>query len=195
MILAGGSGRRLGHVDKPALVVGGVTLLARAMSAVAPARTLVVGPPRDLPGGVRQVREDPPGGGPAAALVAGLTVLALDSPNGDTLIAVLAADLPGISATAVATLCAAVRDQDLAGAVLTDPDGRRQYLAGVWRWGPLSIAANGRDSWHGGRLSDLLGPLIDTVVAADRSTTADIDTPADLRHWTKSGRTGPSDHD
>src|ERR1700712_830522 len=75
IVRPGGAGRRLGLVDKPALLVRGRTLLSLALDAVAPALTVVVGPPRELPSDVLQTREDPPQGGPAAALVAGLATL------------------------------------------------------------------------------------------------------------------------
>lgn len=195
IILAGGSGRRLGDVDKPDLIIDGCTLVSTALTAVAGAHTVVVGPTRDLDPAIRQTREHPIGGGPAAGLVAGLRTLTDDIPAGNDLVAVLAADLPGITGAAVQALCVAVRERNASGAVLTDPDGRRQYLAGVWQWEPLLAAANARDTWHDGRLSDLLGPLIDTVVEADRMTTADIDTPDDLLRWSKSGPTGTSDRD
>lgn len=184
-MLAGGSARRLGGLDKPTLSVGGRTLLDVALAAVSPARTVVVGRPRDLGSEVLQGREDPPGGGPAAALVAGLQALtaAYEDVNPADLVAVLAADLPGIDAGAVGSLAAAVRRSGTAGAVLTDPDGRSQYLAGVWRILPLLDAAGARTSWQGGRLSDLLGPLIGVRVPADRATCADVDTTVDLLEW------------
>ncbi|SDP40285.1 Molybdopterin-guanine dinucleotide biosynthesis protein A [Nakamurella panacisegetis] len=195
VILAGGSGRRLGDVDKPGLLVAGSTLLDTAIRAVAPALTVVVGPPRELPPGVRQTRESPAGGGPAAGLVAGLAALADALPAPDDLVAVLAADLPGISAEAIDELTGAMRTADRTGVVLADPDGRQQYLAGIWRWSALRAAAGSRESWHNGRLSDLLGPLIAGVVNANRTTTADIDTPDDLRRWGGSGRTHTCGHD
>ena len=199
MVLAGGSGRRLGSVDKPALLVAGrASLLDIALAAVAPARIVVVGPPRQLPSGVLQTVENPPGGGPAAGLVAGLTALGLlglqdsvrasdqgsdEQADASGLVVVLAADLPGIRAWHVRTLTAALVAAGADGAVLTDPAGRPQYLAGVWRSAALARAASARNSWQGGRVSDLLGPLIGVRVPGDRPTTADVDTTADLLEW------------
>ncbi len=183
-MLAGGNGRRLGTVDKPALVVAGRTLLDVALDAVAPALTVVVGPVRALPPAILQTREEPPHGGPAAALVAGLAALsdagALDEAE---LVAVLAADLPGIDAAAIRRLTGAVLEQHADGGLLVDPSGRDQYLAGVWRAGALVTAARSRASWHGARLSDLLAPLVGARVPADDVTAADIDTTADLLEW------------
>jgi pyruvate,water dikinase len=184
-VLAGGSGHRLGSVDKPGLIVGGQSLLARALRAVVPALTVVVGPERDLPAGVLRTNEEPPHGGPAAGLVAGLALLAEEGALSDRsdLIAVLAADLPGIDPAAVRSLALALHRERVDGAVLIDPGGRDQYLAGVWRVGALLAATRSRASWRGGRLSDLLGPLVGARVPADRAVAADIDTTADLLEW------------
>ncbi|MET3803594.1 molybdopterin-guanine dinucleotide biosynthesis protein A [Nakamurella sp. UYEF19] len=189
VIVAGGAGRRLGLVDKPALTIDGRTLLSVALAAVAPARTVVVGPSRELSADVLQIRENPPGGGPAAALAAGLAALA-DSEIGsdrDELVVVLASDLPGIDAAAVDDLARALSSTGVDGAVLVDVDGRSQYLAGVWRWGPLTAAVRSRTSWHDARLADLLEPLIGARVPAARAITSDINTPADLAKWRPSG--------
>jgi molybdopterin-guanine dinucleotide biosynthesis protein A len=78
IILAGGRAERLGGVSKPDLVVGGRSLLATAIEAARAAgcaRIVVVGPPElDAPG-CTVVREDPPFGGPVAAVAAGLSAV------------------------------------------------------------------------------------------------------------------------
>lgn len=195
MVLAGGAGRRLGGIDKPALRRGGSSLLEIALAAVTPARTVVVGPPRMLAPGVLQTREDPPGGGPAAAVVAGVGAIASADPGagrpGD-LVVVLAADLPGIDAAAVQLLTWAVLARALSGAVLMDPSGRSQYLAGVWRLRDLMQRCGSRPSWDGGRLSDLLAPLIGARLPVSRRASADVDTTADLVEW---GVEPPADGD
>jgi molybdopterin-guanine dinucleotide biosynthesis protein A len=194
VILAGGQGRRLGGRDKPALLVGGRTLLDRALDAVSGVPAVVVGPPRALPAGVFRVAEDPPGGGPAAAVAAGFT--ALPGLPGAAMVAVLAADLPGIDATTLAKLCAALNDSadvsgtddpadpaDPEGAVLLDPMGRRQYLIGVWRQAALAAAIARRPHWHNLPLREMLAPIgVIEVPGSDREA-ADIDTPADLCRW------------
>ncbi|MEU5399582.1 DUF6457 domain-containing protein [Streptomyces sp. NPDC005963] len=77
IVLAGGSAQRLGGADKPGLSVGGRTLLDRVLSASRGARrTVVVGGRRGTERPVVWAREDPPGGGPVAALDAGLRQLA-----------------------------------------------------------------------------------------------------------------------
>lgn len=186
IILAGGSGRRLGLVDKPGLLLHGRRLVDIALAAVAPALTVVVGPHRVLSPGILQTREDPAGGGPAAALLAGLRTLAEhrrgDSPGATDLVAVLASDLPGIDRAAITALADAV-GEELDGAVLRDPRGRSQYLAGVWRWRALLASAGRRPSWHDARLADLVGPLIGVTVPVDGAVGADVDRPEDLARW------------
>ncbi|MGH3433518.1 MAG: NTP transferase domain-containing protein, partial [Thermocrispum sp.] len=76
VILAGGAAARLSGVDKPMLEVGGKPLLHTVIGAVAgAAAVVVVGPRRTDTMRVRWAREDPPGGGPVAALAAGLAAL------------------------------------------------------------------------------------------------------------------------
>jgi molybdopterin molybdotransferase len=134
IVLAGGASRRLGG-DKPEQRVGGRRLLDIVLAAVIDAdRVVVVGPPRNVPSGVTVVCEDPPGGGPVAAVAAGLSAL----PGGPSDIVVLAADLPRITPTAVDMLVAA---RGVAPAVLAvDDSGRVQYLTAVWDSAALTAA-------------------------------------------------------
>jgi molybdopterin-guanine dinucleotide biosynthesis protein A len=136
VVLAGGAARRLGGVDKPALVVGGTTLLDRALRAVAgAARVVVVGPERHTALAVLWAREEPPGGGPVAALAAALPLLT--APRA----VVLAADLPFIDAATVARLLAAAHELPVTdGAVLVDGEGRQQRLVGAYRTAALRRA-------------------------------------------------------
>lgn len=133
IVLAGGSARRLDRIDKTALAIGGVSLLERVLAAVTAAdRVVVVGERRPLRWCRREVgwcREDPPGGGPVAALAAGLPHTSAD------VVIVLAADLPWI-APAVAPLVAATPADGVAE--LVDRDGRRNHLAAAWRRASLA---------------------------------------------------------
>jgi pyruvate,water dikinase len=182
IVLAGGSGRRLGGVDKPSLRIGDRTLLDVALGVVAGVPTVLVGPAREVPAGVVVVREDPPGGGPAAAVAAGVAGLPDDLPP-DAPVAVLAADLPALDVAAIRRLCVALsgRSTDHDGAVLVDRQGRRQWLIGVWRHGPLAAAVRRRTDWHGESLRELLGPLHPTEVRGHEAAADDVDTPDDLR--------------
>ncbi|GAB3574647.1 molybdenum cofactor guanylyltransferase [Amycolatopsis endophytica] len=170
IVLAGGAARRLSGVDKPLLEVGGVPLLRRVLAAVRGADpVIVVGPERDGIEAVRWAREDPPGGGPVAALAAGLGQVT--TPR----VAVLAGDLAGITNSTVERLGAAL-DGD--GAVLVDEQGHRQWLIGVWRTASLRAAIPAEP--HHAALRTVLGRLAITDVAAGPGEAADVDTPEDL---------------
>jgi molybdopterin-guanine dinucleotide biosynthesis protein A len=159
-------------MDKPAIEVGGRSLLARAVDAVADAaEVVVVGPERPLHRAVTWAREDPPGTGPLAALAAGLAAL---GPADE--VVVLAADLPHVTADTVRRLRAA--RGDLAGAILVDVEGRRQWLLGVWHRDTLDRAIPGDPA--GKSLGRTLGRLPLVEVAAELREADDVDTPADL---------------
>ncbi|MFJ7987675.1 DUF6457 domain-containing protein [Streptomyces sp. NPDC096351] len=80
VVLAGGAARRLGGADKPGVRVGGRPLLDRVLAACRGAeRTVVVGAPRPTVRPVHWTREDPPGGGPLAALDAGVRAMGADT--------------------------------------------------------------------------------------------------------------------
>ncbi|WP_199432193.1 molybdenum cofactor guanylyltransferase [Qaidamihabitans albus] len=171
VVLAGGAARRLSGLDKPMLEVGGMSLLHRAVAALRDADpVVVVGPPRPGLPGVRWTREDPPGSGPVAALAAGLGTVRAD------LVAVLAADLAGVTPSTVERLRAAIGTAE--GAVLVDPGGHRQWLIGVWRDGPLRAALPADPV--GAPLHATLGGLSIVDVPAEPGEADDVDTPGDL---------------
>ncbi|MGW0435281.1 molybdenum cofactor guanylyltransferase [Micromonospora sp. NPDC003197] len=143
VVLTGGAARRMGGADKPAVPVGGRPMRDRVLAAVAgcvprivvgPVRTSGVGP--DLPADVQVTREDPPGGGPVAATAAGL---ALIDPTVTTT-ALLAGDLPMLTAEAIRHLAERLAASDADGVVYLDDTGRRQLLCGVWRTEALRVA-------------------------------------------------------
>lgn len=139
IVLAGGAGRRLGGVDKPALPVGGRSMLDRVLDAVSTAHPrVVVGRVGAVPDDVIVTIEDPPGGGPVAAIAAGLTALAGAADR----VAVIAADLPFLTGAALTSLETDVNFGEVDGVVYVDEDGRRQLLCGIWRVGELSGAVN-----------------------------------------------------
>ncbi|MEJ3742396.1 NTP transferase domain-containing protein [Actinomycetes bacterium KLBMP 9797] len=144
IILAGGAGRRMGGVDKPAVRVGARSMLDSVLDACRhTAPRVVVGPVRDVPPGVLVATEEPPGGGPVAAIAAGLAKL--DPLLQPSRVAVLAADLPLLEQGAVGTLeiPLLLPDPDGAmvdGVVFVDDSGRRQLLCGLWLLVPLRAA-------------------------------------------------------
>jgi molybdopterin-guanine dinucleotide biosynthesis protein A len=128
VVLAGGAARRLGGADKPGLRVGGRALLDRVLAACAGARTtVVVADPRPTTRPVTWAREDPPGGGPLAALAAGLGPITAEH------VVVLSADLPFLAEDTVVRLLSALAASDADGVLLTDADGRDQPLVAAYR--------------------------------------------------------------
>lgn len=190
VVLAGGRASRLGGRHKPGLPVAGRTLLDHVLTAVAgAAETVVVGPEVATCRPVRWTREDPPGGGPVAGLAAGLAALTVDADE----VAVLAADLPGLTPATIDRLLAArtadgaIRTAD--GALLCAADGRRQWLIGVWRTESLRRALPAEPA--GRSLRSVLGTLTGTDVPELPGESVDVDTPADLARVT-GGASQPS---
>ncbi|GAA2263197.1 hypothetical protein GCM10010430_54610 [Kitasatospora cystarginea] len=176
LVLAGGAARRLGGVDKPALQVGGRTLLDRVLAACAGAgSTVVVGPPRDtVRDGVTWTREQPPGGGPVAAVAAGLGRITAER------VLLLAADLPFLDPPTVRRLLAALEGSGCEGALLVDAEGRDQPLAAAYRTAALRRTLAGLGDPDGLPLRRLLAPL-DLVRLADRrGASHDCDTWEEL---------------
>lgn len=104
IVLAGGAAKRLGGVDKPGVSVGGRALLDRVLTASRGAdRTIVVGGRRATARQVLWARESPPGGGPLAALDAGLRMAEAGT------VLVLSADLPFLDAATVRRLLDTLR--------------------------------------------------------------------------------------
>jgi molybdenum cofactor guanylyltransferase len=165
VVLAGGAGRRMGGRDKPALPVGGVPMRERVLTAVADASPRILVGPGPAITGVRLTREMPPGGGPVAAVAAGLALLDTEIP----VVALLAADLPLLTRSAVGSLLDHLLDTGVGrprcgrpagtaapsaesarigtpgsvtfdGACYLDRSGRRQTLCGVWRPAALRAA-------------------------------------------------------
>ncbi|MFE6175118.1 NTP transferase domain-containing protein [Streptomyces sp. NPDC056464] len=186
VVLAGGGARRLGGVDKPAVRVGGRPLLDRVLAACADARTaVVVAGPRPTARPVTWAREDPPGGGPVAALDAGLRHTTAD------LVVVLSADLPFLDERTVRRLLTALRTGRADGALLTDADGRDQPLVAAYR-APvlrreLAALAQGHDGPAGPGAAGLTGlPLrrltgaLDLIRVPDPVASFDCDTWDDI---------------
>ncbi|WP_156756275.1 molybdenum cofactor guanylyltransferase [Actinokineospora pegani] len=173
IVVAGGAGRRLGGVDKPALVVGGRTLLDRALDALGEVRTVVVGPERATSRPVEWTREDPAGTGPVAAVRAG--VERLSDLSDEAVVVLLAADLPAVTPTVVRRVADAVGES---GAVLVDAAGREQWLLSAWRLGALRRAVPVEAA--GLALRRVLAGLAPVAVDDVDGAAGDIDTPDDL---------------
>ncbi|MFF0338946.1 molybdenum cofactor guanylyltransferase [Kribbella sp. NPDC004875] len=133
VVLAGGGSTRFGGVDKAMLVLDGVSMLDRVLTATAAATsTVVVGPVRTTYRTVDWTVEDPPSGGPLAGLAAGLA-------HGTApVVVVVSCDLPWITAHDVATLIDGLGEHD--GCGLRDHSGQEQQLATAYRRTALAQA-------------------------------------------------------
>ncbi|WP_454777677.1 molybdenum cofactor guanylyltransferase [Georgenia muralis] len=196
VVLAGGTGRRLGGASKPEVRLAGRRLLDHVLDAVDGARRVVVVAPDDVavPPGVVRTLEDPPLGGPVAGLAAGLAAL---TDGAAPWTAVLACDAPR-AGTAVDRLRAAAAGAVPAGApgagggdgaCLVDAAGSAQWLTGVYRTASLRAAVAGPAGTRGRSVRSVLGDLDIVLVGAVGEESADVDTWADLDRL--EGRPGP----
>ncbi|WP_406393773.1 NTP transferase domain-containing protein [Streptomyces sp. NBC_00887] len=179
IVLAGGAAKRLGGADKPGVRVGGRALLDRVLGVCADAgATVVVGGRRPTARPVTWTREVPPGGGPLAALGAGMRHTSAES------VLVLSADLPFLGEATVSSLLAAVATGAHEGALCTDPDGRDQPLVAVYRAEPLrrelALLATEHGSLAGLPLRLLTGELDLVRVEAGPLASFDCDTWEDI---------------
>lgn len=181
ILLGGGRASRLGGVDKPALVVDGRTLAERAFEAARGCRPIVaVGPPSLGRDGVLLVREDPPFGGPVAAIGAGLAALCDHAPEWMLL---LACDLPrAASAVALLRSTGPVSDE-IDGIVLVDEHGRDQWLAGRYRVHALRHALSTLGELPGTPMRRLVERLRLLRVPDSAGASADLDTWDDIRAY------------
>jgi molybdopterin-guanine dinucleotide biosynthesis protein A len=150
---------------------------AHALSPLSPASVIVVGPERPTRYAVKWVREDPPGGGPVAAIAAGLAACSAEY------VGVFAADLPFLNAATVHSLWTTLAnsdDQD--GAVAVDENGREQWLTAVYRRDALlaKIADQGADNLRGLPLRRLVEDLRLLRIMPTGQAVLDVDTWEDV---------------
>lgn len=177
IVIAGGEAQRFG-ADKLALRdAQGTGLLEATIASIGDVAhpVIVVGPERPLASDVIWTREDPPGGGPCAALIAGIAHL----PANVTHVAVLAGDAPA-GGLAIPALRQVI--DDAAAAVVTDASGREQPMTAVYAVRPLREAlasyGDGRDMSVRQVLGDLRAQTVVTIM--DKwAASADIDVPED----------------
>lgn len=175
IVLTGGSAVRFQGADKASIEVAGATLLEHVVGALVDVpEVVVVGDQVLTSRPVTFLREDPPGGGPAAGLLAGLQGF----PRTPRLVIVLAVDMPMVTTGTVARLLAACVGHD--GALLVDSDGRQQYLCAAYRTEALLSAAPPHEEQRGLAVRSLVGGLELVLVPALSWEGRDVDTWDDL---------------
>lgn len=179
IVLAGARSERMSGRDKAELMVGGRRLIDRALEAVSGARrTVVVGPPRPVAYAVEWTSESPPGGGPAAALKAGIGCVSSE------IVVLVAVDLPFLGPPLVSRLAGELaHDTGTAarpeGVILCDASGRDQPLAGAYLARRLRALLEMHEALGGVSLKAVLGPLRLKRVT-ETEATFDCDTWADV---------------
>ena len=196
IVLAGGTGARLGGASKPDVVVRGARLLDHVLAGVerlreqglALGRVCVVAPEEvALPGSVLRALEDPPLGGPVAGIAAGLELLGRCAPVAG-LTGILTCDAPS-SWQVLPTLHRALAKAgpELDGVCARDGE-HTQYLLGLYRRRALAAAV----APDGAPLRDTavrraLGTLRVRAIPTARDVVRDLDTWAEVHSW-DSGR-------
>ena len=198
LVLAGGTGRRLGGVSKPDVVVAGARMIDHVLagvrslrgSRIGPGRTVVVAPAQvRLPAWAGRALEDPPLGGPVAGIGAGLVELArLAAAAGGrpaALTAVLPSDAPQCWQALPSLLARILSVSELEGACAQD-ESHRQYLLGIYRTGALNraVAPGGRVLRDVAVRRALAGLEVQAVDLGSRAAAVqDLDTWESIRAW------------
>jgi molybdopterin-guanine dinucleotide biosynthesis protein A len=177
IVLAGAASRRLGGADKATVEIAGRTLLETALTAAHGAeRIIVAGPRRNVPGDVVWVEEDPPGGGPVAAIAAALAQVR------EQWCLVLASDLPAVVG-AVPRLLMAASDAEVA---VLMAGGRRNYLAAAWQSAALRGAVDRLDRVDGAAARELFAGVEVRDVIDEEDWGRDLDTWDDIERARRS---------
>ncbi|HEX3394320.1 MAG TPA: NTP transferase domain-containing protein [Acidimicrobiales bacterium] len=180
VVVAGGSARRMGSVDKLALEVGGRSLLDRVLAAARPLcnPVVVVGPRRATAvEGVVFTTEAAPGGGPVPAVAAGLAALDHDA---GVAVAVLAGDLALLASAHLEALSATLSDPAVDAAAAVDERGRPHPLLAVHRGPALGARVHGLGPELAGLPAAQLLPPGVVAVTLDPEATLNVNRPADL---------------
>ena len=200
LVLAGGRSSRLGSVAKAKLKYRNQTLLERTVAAVAGLRfTVVVGDTAEqaLPVQILVTREDPPFGGPAAGIGAGLARLTAVDPIASDYTIVLACDMPNIGAAVPLLLSSLAKEDGLIddgptadtngdGFIAVDSRHHLQPLAAAYRTTALldAVARQQRvGSLSGLSVFQLIRGLSLSEITVPDEATSDVDTWADAEAW------------
>lgn len=177
VVLAGGTGERLGGVSKADYVVSGSRLLDILLDEVRATgftgKTVVVGPPKlTVPPGVVLTLEDPPLGGPLAGVGAGVAALSELPEKSWVVLAACDAPLSPRLWGQLLRLIKMHQEPGLDGGIPLKE--RHQYLQGIYRLSSL----RGLDFSRNSSLRRSFAGLNLANMPDSRGFTADVDTPA-----------------
>lgn len=184
IVLAGGTGKRLGGCSKPDLLIAGDRLISWTLSFLPKVPTVVVAPEEvEVPEKVFLTMEEPPGSGPAAGIVAGWHRLAASfvfSPS--DIIGVCPVDAP-LSGFALRQLGRQLQEMNEDGSgkekILLGQVGEvTQYVLGAFTVRALMEMARSNP------LNRSVRGLVSEIGFSTREISAnyarDVDTPADI---------------
>jgi len=176
MILTGGASSRFGS-DKSQVLVGEYSLIENLLTTLpSEIDIVIVGPQLDKPSReVRYARESPLGGGPVAAIEAGLALIESE------FVAVLATDMPFAGQILEVLLDNFPLLED--ATIPLDSEGIRQPLCALYRSSALARAITELGSVQGQSVRRLIEILTVKELVLEpnlRRILLDIDTPSDL---------------
>jgi molybdopterin-guanine dinucleotide biosynthesis protein A len=176
MILTGGTSSRFGS-DKSQARIGATSLIENLLITLPSEMDIViVGPELDkAPRQVRYMQEEPLGGGPVAAIEAGLGLI------NSEFVFIVATDMPFASQILTALTANPPETDDVT--IPLDSSGMRQPLCALYRRNALVRAINELGSTPGQSLRNLIKRMSVRELQLDpalRRILLDIDTPADL---------------
>lgn len=176
VVLCGGAARRFGSDKTQAPYAAGTVLDALLDGLPAEWDVVCVGPKRPTHRAVCWTREQPPGGGPLAAVAAGVAAL----PDGTTAVVILAGDLPAAAPAAVRLVAdlAATDSPPTAATAAVDGTGRENPLLAAYLLQPLLAALPPHPT--GLPAMTLLAAVPHRTVRVRATEGHDVDTPGDL---------------
>lgn len=178
MILTGGASTRFGS-DKSHAKIGQLSLIQTLLATLSPEiEIVIVGPQLDeIKRPVNFTREDPIGGGPVAAIDAGLAMVRSEY------VAVIATDMP-FASQVVDMLCESI-PFNADALIPLDSQGVRQPLCALYRTQALAQALHKLENVQGQSVRRLMKNLTveELALGSDlQRILVDVDTPSDLKH-------------
>ena len=184
VILAGGTARRMGGADKALMILGGMTLLERVISRLAPqvealALSANGAPERFERFGLSVLGDDPALGskGPLSGILA---ALAWAQRAGATHVVSAAVDTPFFPCDLVPQLCLAA-ERSTTGLAIARSGGREHPTFGLWPVALHAALAHFLRDAPSARVTDFVGRYgAATAEFPDPSAFANLNTPQDL---------------